>query len=119
MSVVLKEHQQMLHQMVVDFARKEIKPLDMQIDKQKGYPKALWDKIIETGFLGLIVPTEFGGANFDAVAEAQTVFDVATKNASVAFTLEGHFKTVDQVKKYAKESLKEKYLPQANKRIFG
>ncbi|HHX76247.1 MAG TPA: acyl-CoA dehydrogenase [Acholeplasmataceae bacterium] len=119
MSVVLKEHQQMLHQMVVDFARKEIKPLDMQIDKQQAYPKELWHKIIETGFLGLIVPNEFGGANFDAIAEAQTIFDIACNNASVAFTLEGHYKTVDQVKKYAKDSLKEKYLPQANKRIFG
>ena len=119
MSVVLKEHQQMLHQMVVDFSRKEIKPLDMVIDKQKGYPKALWDKIVETGFLGLIVPKEFGGADFDPVAEAQTIFDIASNSASVAFTLEGHYKTVDQLKKYGKASLKEKYLPEANKRIFG
>lgn len=119
MSVELKEHQQMLHQMVVDFAKKEIKPFDMLIDKQKGYPKALWDKIIETGFLGLVVPTEFGGANFDAVAEAQTIFDIASSNASVAFTLEAHFKTVDQVKKYANNVIKEKYLPEANRRIFG
>ena len=118
MSVVLKEHQQMLHQMVVDFSRKEIKPLDMVIDKQKGYPKALWDKIVETGFLGLIVPKEFGGADFDPVAEAQTIFDIASNSASVAFTLEGHYKTVDQLKKYGKASLKEKYLPEANKRIL-
>ena len=61
MSVELKEHQQMLHQMVVDFAHKEIEPLDTIIDKQKGYPKQLWTKIVETGFLGLITPTEFGG----------------------------------------------------------
>ncbi|MDD2469529.1 MAG: acyl-CoA dehydrogenase family protein [Bacilli bacterium] len=119
MSVELKEHQLMLHQMVVDFAQKEIKPLDMVIDKEKKYPKELWDKVIDTGFLGLIVPTEFGGANFDVVAEAQTIFDIATCNASMAFTLEGHFKTVDQLKKYGKQSLKEKYLPEANKRIFG
>ena len=119
MSVELKEHQQMLHQMVVDFAHKEIEPLDTIIDKQKGYPKQLWTKIVETGFLGLITPTEFGGANFDAVAEAQTIFDLASKSASVAFTLEAHFKSVNQVKKYAKASLKEKYLPQTTKRIFG
>ena len=115
MSVMLKEHQQMLHQMVVEFSRKEIKPLDMLIDKQKGYPKALWDKIVETGFLGLIVPKSFGGADFDPIAEAQTIFDIASNNASVAFTLEGHYKTVDQLKKYGKETLKNKYLPQANK----
>lgn len=119
MGFELKNHQQMLHQMVVDFAKKEIKPLDMEIDRRGSYPKELWDKIINTGFLGLIVPTEFGGANFDAVAEAQTIFDIASANASLAFTLEGHYKTVDQVKQYANDFIKETYLPQANKRIFG
>ena len=39
MSVTLKEHQHMLHQMVVDFSKKEIKPLDMLIDKQKSCAK--------------------------------------------------------------------------------
>ncbi|EAC3864802.1 acyl-CoA dehydrogenase, partial [Listeria monocytogenes] len=33
--------------------------------------------------------------------------------------LEGHYKTVDQLKKYASSDLKEEYLPQANERIFG
>src|SRR5690554_5294772 len=119
MSITLKEHQEMLHQMVVDFAEKEVKPLDMIIDKQKGYPKELWDKVIKTGFLGLIVPIEYGGAGFDAIAEAQTVYDMAVRSASLAFTLEGHYKTVDQIKKYGNKNIQKKYLPQANRRIFG
>ncbi|MDY0075201.1 MAG: acyl-CoA dehydrogenase family protein [Acholeplasmataceae bacterium] len=119
MSIELKEHQQMLHQMVTDFAHKEVKPFDMVIDKQKSYPKSLWNKIINVGLLGLIVPVEHGGADFDAIAEAQTIYDIAQKNASVAFTLEGHYKTVDQLKKYGNKNLQDIYLPQANQRIFG
>lgn len=119
MSIQLTQPQEMLHHMVTDFAEKEIKPLDMWIDKNRKVPQDLWNKILQTGFLGLTIPEEFGGAGFDAVAEAQTIFDMAARNASVAFTLEGHYKTVDQVMKYAKDTLKEKYLPQANKRIFG
>src|SRR5690554_1190621 len=118
MSVTLKEHQEMLHQMVVDFAKKEVQPLDMHIDKY-GYPKELWNKVIETGFLSLIVPKEYGGAEFDAIAEAQTIYDIARNNASLAFTLEGHYKTVDQIKKFASKELKAKYLPQAERKIFG
>lgn len=119
MSVELKLANLMLYQMVVDFATKEVKPLDMTIDKLRKYPKDLWDKVLNSGLLGLTIPIQYGGANFDAVAEAQTIFDIASNNASLAFTLEGHYKTVDQVKKYANKVLQDKYLPQANNRIFG
>ncbi|WP_208559543.1 acyl-CoA dehydrogenase family protein [Marinilactibacillus kalidii] len=119
MSINLTESQTMLHQMVSDFADKKVKPYDMQIDKERAYPKELWEGVIETGFLGLTIPEEHGGAGFDAIASAQTVYDMAIRNASIAFTLEGHYKTVDQVMNYATPALKEKYMPQANHRIFG
>ena len=119
MSVELTQPQEMLHQMVTDFADNEIKPANKHIDQKSEVPKDLWQKIIDTGFLGLILSEKYGGAGFNAIAEAQTIYDVASRNASVAFTLEGHYKTVDQVMKYATESLKDKYLPQANHRIFA
>lgn len=119
MSIKLTQPQVMLHQMVTDFADKEVKPLDMWIDKHREYPAELWSNIVNTGFLGLTIPEEYGGAGFDVVASSQTIYDFAQRNASVAFTLEGHYKTVDQVLKYATPTLKEKYLPQANHRVFG
>lgn len=119
MSIKLTAPQIMLHQMVNDFADKEVKPVDMLIDKNRDYPPELWRKIIDTGFLGITIPEEFGGAGFDAIASSQVIYDLASRNASIAFTLEGHYKTVDQVIKYATPTLKEKYLPQANSRIFA
>jgi alkylation response protein AidB-like acyl-CoA dehydrogenase len=119
MSIELTQPQVMLHQMVVDFTDKEVKPLDILIDKERNYPTELWDKMINTGFLGLTIPEEYGGAGFDVIASSQTIYDFAVRNASMAFTLEGHYKSVDQVLKYATDELKEKYLPQANHRIFG
>lgn len=119
MSIKLTAPQIMLHQMVNDFADKEVKPVDMLIDKNRDYPPELWRKIIDTGFLGITIPEEFGGAGFDAIASSQVIYDLASRNASIAFTLEGHYKTVEQVIKYATPTLKEKYLPQANSRIFA
>lgn len=119
MSIKLTQPQEMLHQTVTDFADKEVKPLDMWIDKHREYPTELWSKMVNTGFLGLTIPEEYGGAGFDVVASSQTIYDFAQRNASIAFTLEGHYKTVDQVLKYAPPALKEKYLPQANQRVFG
>ncbi|MCA9766686.1 MAG: acyl-CoA dehydrogenase family protein [Carnobacterium sp.] len=119
MSIELTQSQVMLHQMVVDFTDKEVKPLDRLIDKERNYPAELWDKMIDNGFLGLTIPEEYGGAGFDVIASSQTIYDFAVRNASMAFTLEGHYKSVDQVLNYATDELKEKYLPQANHRIFG
>lgn len=115
----LTNAEEMLHQMVTSFALNEVKPFNSLIDKDKCYPKKLWNKLVETEFLGLIVPSEYGGAGFGAMGEAQTIYDIAKVNASLAFTLEGHYKTVNQVIKYGTKSLKEKYLPQALKRVFG
>lgn len=113
------EAKEMLHQMVVSFSKKEVMPYDMIIDKNKSYPKALWDKVIDLGLLGLITPYEYGGAGLDPLSEADTIYDIATYNASLAFTLEGHYKTVNQLIKYGNDSLKDKYLSQTNKRIFA
>lgn len=113
------ETKKLLLDMVKAFSDKEIKPLSATIDKNKGVPKDLWHKIVSTGFLGLTIPLEYGGADFDALSEADTIYEVASRSASVAFTLEGHYKTVDQLKKYGNKALQAKYLPQANKRIFA
>ena len=52
MSIKLTQPQVMLHQMVTDFADKEVKPFDMWIDKHREYPAGLWSNIVNTGFLG-------------------------------------------------------------------
>lgn len=119
MNIEMMEVNKMLNQMVVAFSEKEIKPFDLWIDKNKSVPKELWDKMVNTGFLGLVVPLTYGGAGFNSIAEAQTIYEIASRNASFAFTLEGHFKTVHQVMKYGNDALKEQYLPQANKRVFA
>ena len=44
---------------------------------------------------------------------------MSKRSASVGCILEGHYKTVDQLMKYAFSDLKEEYLPQANECKFG
>ncbi|KAF1299985.1 acyl-CoA dehydrogenase family protein [Enterococcus sp. JM9B] len=119
MSVNLTQPQLMLHHMAVEFAEKEIKPFDMAIDKKGDFTEGLFEKLVETGFLGLTLPEEYGGAGFDPISTAQVIYDLATANASVAVTLEGHYKTIDQFVNFGTPALKEKYLPSGSKRIFA
>ena len=117
--VDLTAAQLMLHQMVQEFSANEVRPHDMTIDRERSFGPDLYQKLIDTGFLGLMLPEEYGGAGFDAVATAQTIYDLAVGNASVAVTLEGHYKTLDQLLKYGQPSLLERYLPSATQRIFA
>jgi 3-oxocholest-4-en-26-oyl-CoA dehydrogenase beta subunit len=59
------EQQSMLRAMAKEFMTSEcpksrVKELELN---QKGYDKALWDRMAELGWLGLVLPEEYGGSN--------------------------------------------------------
>lgn len=111
--------QNMLLRMVGEFTDNEIAPYDMQIDRDGKYPAGLFQKLVDTGFLGLMLPKEYGGAEFDPEITAEVIRRMAVGNASAAVTLEGHYKTLDQIIKFGNQRLKDDYLPTAAKRIFA
>lgn len=111
--------QNMLLRMVGEFTNQEVAPYDMQIHADGHYPEGLLDKMIGTGFLGLMLPRQYGGADFDPEITAEVVRRMAQGNASAAVTLEGHYKTVEQIIKFGAQSLQDKYLPTATSHIFA
>ncbi|WP_283680055.1 acyl-CoA dehydrogenase family protein [Lentilactobacillus sp. Marseille-Q4993] len=111
--------QKMLHEMVVDFTENEVAPFDMEIDRKGDFTDGLFQKLIDTGFLALTLPKEYGGAEFDPIAVAQTINDLSYGNASVGVTLEGHYKSIDQLLLYGNQALLDEYLPTASQRIFA
>src|SRR5262249_45161422 len=48
-----------------EFAREEIEPHAGQWDRDRGFPRALLDRLGEVGLLGVCVPEEHGGAGAD------------------------------------------------------
>jgi len=59
---ILSEENKMFRDMVRKFADKEIEPHVKTWEKLGKYPEEYYEKLSETGFLGLIVPEEYGGA---------------------------------------------------------
>ncbi|EQD50169.1 protein containing Acyl-CoA dehydrogenase, partial [mine drainage metagenome] len=43
------------------FARKEIAPIAVRMDRDDWFPRELFRRLGEQGFLGISVPTEYGG----------------------------------------------------------
>jgi alkylation response protein AidB-like acyl-CoA dehydrogenase len=61
------EEQQMLREMVRDFAINEIRPISHAIDENEKIPPELIKKLGELGLLGAAFPVEYGGGGFGEV----------------------------------------------------
>jgi len=82
MNFDLTEEQQLVLNTARDFARKEIAPKAAELDKAARWPTEIVAQMAELGFLGLAVPTEYGGAGLDNVCYALVVEEVSAACAS-------------------------------------
>ena len=57
------------------------------VHKRKDLPPEVWAFIKEKGFLGMIIPKEYGGKGFSALAHSTVVTKLATRSASAAVTV--------------------------------
>ena len=81
------DEQQMVRDMVRDFARNEIAPSAEERDRTGEFPTEIIRKAAELGLCGIAVPEELGGAGFDTVSEELAVIELASVCASTAITL--------------------------------
>lgn len=114
-----KTSKEILLRMVKSFTENEVAPFDMEIDHTRSYVNDLLNKIKETDLLSTMLPKEYGGAGFGGSTTAEMINEIARGNASLAVTLEGHFKSIDQIVKFGNQALKDEYLPQAKSRIIA
>jgi len=83
----LTEEQQMVRDMVRDFAQSEIAPNIKELEKKGEFPHEIIKKLGELNLLGMIVPEEYGGAGLDNVSYSLAIEEIAKVCASTAVTL--------------------------------
>lgn len=64
----LSEDQQLVQRTAREFATNEVLPKAAEIDRSARFPAALVAKLGELGFMGMYVPTDYGGAGLDCVS---------------------------------------------------
>lgn len=111
------DEQELLRKMIQKFAEKEIAPRYEEIEKE-GYQQDLTDKMADVGIVGIAVPKAYGGAGYDFVTQTMVIAELAKVNPGVAFTLEAHWKAIDQLVIYGSEEIKARWLPRANRELF-
>ncbi|MFO0546898.1 MAG: acyl-CoA dehydrogenase [Polyangiaceae bacterium] len=78
----LTEEQSLVRETARDFARREVEPKAAELDRESRWPTEIVAKMAELGFLGVAIPTEYGGAGLDAVSYAVVMEEVSRACAS-------------------------------------
>ncbi|WP_017753935.1 acyl-CoA dehydrogenase [Calidifontibacillus oryziterrae] len=76
MNFELTKEQQMIKEMVRDFAEKEVKPKAEYVDRTSEFPEDTFKKMGELGLLGIPFPEEYGGSGGDTISYAIAVEEI-------------------------------------------
>lgn len=112
MILELNEQQNMIRNMVREFAEKEVKPKAAELDENEEYPHTSIKRMAELGILGAIIPQEYGGAGLDNVTYSVIIEEISRACASTGVVTSVHNSlTAWPIIKYGTEDQKKKYLP--------
>jgi len=75
---------------VRDFVTKEIEPIASKIDDQDFFPLEAFKKMGKMGYLGITVPTEYGGSGLNLKAQAIIEDQLGYSSPSVALSYGAH-----------------------------
>jgi acyl-CoA dehydrogenase len=83
------------------------------VNKDRDLPKAVWDYLKQEKFFGLVIPKEYGGRGFSALAHSTVVLKIATRSISAAVNtmVPNSLGPGELVLHYGTSQQKEYYLP--------
>lgn len=106
------ENQTAIKNTIREFAEKQIKPRIMEFDESQNFPMELMRQLGDMGFLGILVPEKFGGAELGYVEYALAVEELARIDPSIALSVAAHNGLcTNHINIFANDDLKKKYLP--------
>jgi len=108
----LTKAQLMVRQLAYDFAQNEVKPVAAQYDESEEF---IWDicrKMAPMGFMGMLVPQEYGGAGADTMSYAIVVEELSRACGSTGITVAAHNSLcTGHILRHGTDEQKRKYLP--------
>jgi len=108
----LTKAQLMVRQLAYDFAQNEVKPVAAQFDESEEFIWDIYRKMAPMGFMGMLVPQEYGGAGADTVSYAIVVEELSRACGSTGITVAAHNSLcTGHILRHGTEEQKRKYLP--------
>ncbi|MDX2029855.1 MAG: acyl-CoA dehydrogenase [Blastocatellia bacterium] len=86
----LTEEQEQIRKTVRAFAEAEIGPHVMEWDEAQHFPRKLFTKMGELGFMGVLFPEEYGGSGMGYVEYATIIEEISRVCGSIGLSLAAH-----------------------------
>lgn len=105
------EEQQMMRQMVREFAANEIAPFVEHMERGE-FPRPILKKMAELGLMGITVPEQYGGAGMDFTSYIIAIHEISKVSATVGVILSVHASVgTNPILYFGTEEQKQKYVP--------
>jgi len=115
------EEQEMFRDTIRDFAANEVEPLIEEYEAKEDFPKELFPKLGEMGFLGIVFPEQYGGVGMDKITDCIFSEEMGKVNAGMTMCINAHVGlSMFPIYKFGTDEQKEKYLiPGIEGKIIG
>jgi len=121
MDFELTDDQERIRRVAREFADAELGSAIAPYDERHEFPHSVVRKLGPLGFLGALVPEEYGGAGLDYVGYALSVEELSRGDASVGITMWAHNSLcTNHIAGFGSEAQKRTYLPRlASGEVLG
>lgn len=112
MDFALNETQLMFQQAAADFAKSEVESVAIKLENSKEFPWELTQKMAALGFMGLVIPEQYGGAGADYLSYLLVEGEMAKTSISLSMTLGAQNSLVAlPIMNFANDEQKQRFLP--------
>lgn len=106
------ETQLMIAQSIKDFAEKNIRPYIMEWDETQIFPLPLFKQLGEMGFMGVLVPEEYGGSGLGYHEYITVIEEISKVDPSIGLSVAAHNSLcTNHILTFGNEEQKKKWLP--------
>jgi alkylation response protein AidB-like acyl-CoA dehydrogenase len=116
----LTDDERLLHDSVLEFARREVAPLVRAMDDEARIPRELIDELFALGVMGIEIPQGFGGAGGTFFQAALAVEALSRVDASVGVLVDVHNTLcINAFLRWASQDQQQRYLPRLASQTLG
>jgi acyl-CoA dehydrogenase len=113
MNFELNDEQRMIYEYGDQVAKTFDQSYWLKKARKSEFPKELWDQVSEDGFMGIMVPEEYGGAGLGMLDMALLMEGLANNGIPLLSMVVGSTMSLPMIADHGSESMKQKYLPDA------
>jgi isovaleryl-CoA dehydrogenase len=116
MELELTDEERELKEAARRFTRKEIAPVADRMDREDYFPRDVFRHLGEQGFLGVTVPTQFGGLGLSYIAQAVILEEIARASPALALSVGAHSNLfADNLSRNGNDAQRRAFLPDATR----